>query len=331
MKSPGLPRDESTRLATLHSIDILDSSPEERFDRLTRLAQRMFRVPIALVSLIDEDRQWFKSCVGLDVAETPRDISFCGHAILGDEIFLVENALLDERFADNPLVSGAPHIRFYAGCPLRYFDGSRLGTLCIIDTKSRTLAPEDRLALKDLAELAERELAAVELATLDDLTGLPNRRGFLTMAEKAVNLCDRESIPESLVFLDLDGFKDINDRYGHAEGDKALLTFANLIKSSFRKSDICARLGGDEFAALLPKATAALAKESIVRLRESVAEHNAKAQAGYDLAFSEGIVEVDRGYNTTIEALLSQADAKMYREKRKSASGADVYCAPHRE
>src|ERR1700752_1549332 len=116
MLTPALPADENTRLDTLRALNILDTSPEERFDRLTRLAKRLFGVPIALVNLVDADRQWFKSCVGLSATETPRDISFCGHAILGDDILLVPDAGVDERFHDNPLVTGDPNIRFYAGC-----------------------------------------------------------------------------------------------------------------------------------------------------------------------------------------------------------------------
>lgn len=114
MKSPETPRDEETRLKRLRSLGILDTAPEERFDRLTRLAKRMFGVPIALVSLVDENRQWFKSCVGLEASETPRDVSFCGHAILCNEIFIIADATLDERFADNPLVLNEPKIRFYS-------------------------------------------------------------------------------------------------------------------------------------------------------------------------------------------------------------------------
>ncbi len=130
MKSPDTPNNEEARLKSLHSLDILDTPAEERFDRYTRLAQRMLNVPIALVSLVDTDRQWFKSCLGLDAVETSREVSFCGHTILCDELLVVNDALADERFADNPLVTGAPNIRFYAGYPLIYSDGSNLGTLC---------------------------------------------------------------------------------------------------------------------------------------------------------------------------------------------------------
>ncbi len=150
--------EEEDRCAALHSLDILDTPAEERFDRVTRLAQQLFDVPIVLVSLVDSERQWFKSRQGLDATETPRSISFCGHAVAADAAFVIEDTLLDERFADNPLVTGEPHIRFYAGQPLRLPAGQRVGTLCMIDRKPRKLDGEQRNCLRDLALLIEAEL-----------------------------------------------------------------------------------------------------------------------------------------------------------------------------
>ena len=179
---PEQPADEATRLQALRKINILDTAPEERFDRLTRLAKRLFNVPIAVVSLVDADRQWFKSSIGLPVSETPRDVSFCGHAILSEETLLVPDAADDGRFSDNPLVIDAPHIRFYAGHPISAVDGSKLGTLCIIDNKPRAMNAEDLTLLRDLASLVEQEIAAINLATMDELTELSNRRGFAVLA-----------------------------------------------------------------------------------------------------------------------------------------------------
>ena len=187
MQTPAIPDNERLRLDALRRISILDSSAEERFDRITRMARSMFDVPISLVSLVDENRQWFKSCCGLPVQETPRDVSFCGHAILGDGLFVVEDTRQDLRFADNPLVSGEPHIRFYAGCPLQIGEGYKLGTLCIIDRKPRLLDSRQQGLLTDLAGMVERELAAIQLATLDDLTGITNRRGFMLLAQNVCN------------------------------------------------------------------------------------------------------------------------------------------------
>ncbi|HEY9815926.1 MAG TPA: GAF domain-containing protein [Candidatus Obscuribacterales bacterium] len=169
MQAPPYPPNEATRLNTLRSLHILDTKPEERFDRITRIAKRLFGVPITLVSLIDAERQWFKSCQGLDICETPRDLSFCGHAILGDSLFVVPDALLDERFRDNPLVTDGSKIRFYAGAPLAVNNGSNLGTLCIIDQVPRVLTDEDQQLLRDLGQIAQQELLAIQINTIDEL------------------------------------------------------------------------------------------------------------------------------------------------------------------
>lgn len=157
MRKPDFPADEQRRLQALRDLELLDTPAEERFDRLTRIAQSVFKTPIALVSLVDAERQWFKSRQGLDATETPRDISFCGHAILGDEVFYIPNAIEDPRFADNPLVAGAPDIRFYAGAPLASADGYKLGTLCVIDNKPHQHSAEELRLLRDLATCVEQE------------------------------------------------------------------------------------------------------------------------------------------------------------------------------
>ncbi len=155
-----LPANEEQRLRTLHSLALLDTPAEERFDRITRLAARLFNIPIALITLVDAERQWFKSRFGESMTQTPREQSFCAHAILDSETFVVNDALNDERFADNPLVSGQSRIRFYAGQPMVAPDGSRVGTLCLIDHRPREFSEAELQALRDLAALAERELGA---------------------------------------------------------------------------------------------------------------------------------------------------------------------------
>ncbi len=152
------PPDEARRLEALRSLEILDTPPDERFDRLTRIATALFDVPVALVSLVDADRQWFKSHQGLDVSETPREMAFCSHAILTEGPMVVNDADRDDRFADNPLVTGPPHVRFYAGAPLEVGDGGRVGTLCLLDHRPRSISQTQLDLLRDLAELVEREL-----------------------------------------------------------------------------------------------------------------------------------------------------------------------------
>ena len=161
MQAPALPPDERLRLEALRRLLILDTPPEERFDSLTVYAASLFQVPIALVSLVDADRQWFKSRCGLDVTETGRDVSFCGHAILHDELFVVSDALKDPRFSDNHLVTGNPSIRFYAGAPLKLKNGQRPGTFCLIDRKPRSLDAWERQHLLDLARVASLELEGI--------------------------------------------------------------------------------------------------------------------------------------------------------------------------
>ncbi|MER0347540.1 GGDEF domain-containing protein [Vibrio vulnificus] len=315
MQTPEKPDNEPQRIADLHSLNILDTAAEERFDRVTRIARRLFDVPIALVSLVDEDRQWFKSCFGLDVSETPRDISFCGHAILGADTLIVEDASQDARFADNPLVTGEPHIRFYAGVPLMFEHSSCLGTLCIIDTKPRTLNEDERLDLIDLAKMAERELAATHSASIDDLTQISNRRGFMTLAKKSMTYCEVGDYPYSIAYLDLNGFKPINDQFGHQEGDRALKAFADTMKKSFRESDVFARLGGDEFVVFMSGASRSVAQIAIQRFTEALQRYNQSANRGYDLSFCAGIVSVEPDANISLDELLSQADKAMYQQK----------------
>ncbi|MGF7206558.1 GAF domain-containing protein [Skermanella aerolata] len=164
--------DELRRLEALKAYEILDTAPEAAFDRLTAVAAGLFQTPVSLVSLIDETRQWFKSCRGLAVTETPRDMAFCDHAIRADDVLVVPDATRDPRFRSNPLVVGEPHIRFYAGAPLRTPGGEVLGTLCVIDFKPRRPSPEN---IRLLALLAQAVVDALELAWLwRGTTGRPN-------------------------------------------------------------------------------------------------------------------------------------------------------------
>jgi GAF domain-containing protein len=153
-----LPKNEKRRLNILWQHELLDTLPEESFDDLTTLAAHICEAPIALISLVDENRQWFKSKVGISVSETSRDVSFCAHAILQTDLFIIPDALKDERFAHNPLVTSNPKIRFYAGAPLITPDGDALGTLCVIDKVPRELRPEQKQALRVLARHVAAQL-----------------------------------------------------------------------------------------------------------------------------------------------------------------------------
>ncbi|MCA1179237.1 MULTISPECIES: sensor domain-containing diguanylate cyclase [unclassified Pantoea] len=316
MKAPALPADEAIRLAQLRALNILHTPAEERFDRLTRLARRLFGVPVALVSLLEEDHQWFKSVAGPGAATAPRNTSFCGHAILQDDVMVVENALEDERFHDNPLVntSDSP-VRFYAGCPLRTPSGAKVGTLCIVDHHAREFNEDDMHTLRDLAAMAEAELVAFQTATSDELTQITNRRGFMTLGQLALNECQVKQLPASLTFLDLDRFKAINDTLGHREGDRALMDFADAMKVSFRHADIFARLGGDEFVVLFNGLQHHDAEGVLARFDHFLQKQTQDLDRRYALHFSSGIVEFDPDQPQSLEQLLEGSDARMYEAK----------------
>lgn len=316
MRAPTIPANEVERLHVLRALALLDTEKEERFDRLTRVATRMFNVPIALVTLVDSERQWFKSSVGLEIKETSRDISFCGHAILGDDILVINDATKDDRFVDNPFVKGDPNIRFYAGRPICTPDGFKIGTLCLIDSQPRDFEGKDMDDLNDLAVMVENELAAIELATMDELTDLSNRRGFTMLTEKYLNYFTRQHIFASLLFIDLNGFKGINDTYGHEEGDRALNTFAKALKDVGRSSDIFARLGGDEFVVLLANARQHEAQIYIKRLVTQLDTLRQQHRQPYHICFAQGVVEFDPQLPKSIEQLLLEGDALMYQLKK---------------
>jgi len=310
-----LPDNESRRLHSLRALGVLDTAPEERFDRLTRLARRFFEVPIALLTLVDADRLWFKSRDGTDQQEGPREQSFCAEAILdGDAVMIVPDATTDSRFQTNPLVTGSPEIRFYAGCPIKAPDGSPLGTLCVIGHEPRELEDDDASVLRDLAELVEQELKSLALATSDDLTGLANRRGFDAIGVHTLAMCRRVDRPATLLLFDLDEFKKVNDTLGHAEGDRVLRHFSDHLLSTFRDSDVVARLGGDEFCVLLSGAAEPDVQRPIALLQQVL--HAAEGET--TTTFSVGVATYDPERHTTIDDLLLEADKHMYADKRSS-------------
>ena len=317
MKTPDIPADEDQRLREVRALNMLDTPAEERFDRLTRLAKRLFDVQISYVGLLEDDRQWFKSVDGMAFTGTARAVSFCGHTILQNEALVIEDAHEDPRFHDNPLVTANPHIRFYAGCPLRTPNGAKVGTFCIIDDKPRTFSAEDRISLRDLASMAEAELLAFQTATSDELTKITNRRGFKTLSEMLLTESVVQRQYACLAFLDLNKFKQINDTFGHQEGDRALVDFAEALKLSFRRSDLFARLGGDEFVVLLSDTRQSDAERRVTAFRQQLEEVIARLDRPYQLSFSSGIVEFDPAAPLTLDQLLTHSDAIMYQNKKR--------------
>ena len=164
MQRAPIPENEKERLLSLHKLGLLDTKPEERFDRITRTATRIFNVPISTLTLVDSKREWFKSVCGIDQKEGDRAISFCGHALLANEVFVIPDTTKDKRFSDNPMVTGKPYIRFYAGVPIINADGERIGVFCIKDIKPREFSKDNEELLKNLSAWAELEINSRNLS-----------------------------------------------------------------------------------------------------------------------------------------------------------------------
>jgi diguanylate cyclase (GGDEF)-like protein len=259
----------------------------------------------------DAARHCFQTRQGLDALDTSREVSFCGHAIHEDDVMVIPDARNDQRFHDNPLVTGAPEISFYAGCPVRGPGGHKLGTLCLIDKDPRNLSREDTEALVEFGRMIEDEFALLSVATTDDLTGLANRRGFERIAGHLLPLARRLDVPLAVVQIDLDGLKKVNDARGHYAGDALLVRFAIELLKSYRESDVVARFGGDEFCVLASGANATQADETLQRL------YDICRTGGEPIAFSAGIAMYDPMRHAGVDALLKEADTRMYETKLK--------------
>lgn len=270
MLPPAFPDNETERLDSLRRMLLLDTPDEEAFDRITRIAHNLFQVPIALVSLVDLNRQWFKSCVGLPVRETGRDVSFCGHAILGDEIFIIDDASKDARFADNPLVTAGPCIRFYAGKPLRNAEGFNIGTLCIIDDKPRHLSSEQRQMLNDIGIWAETVLKLRQLSEsqktllqqldaakrneqIDPLLQVWNQRGISSLLEQELQQRNQTGGALTIASISLDQFKSLTQRYGLDFANHALKLVTAKLRSCIGEQGVIGRTRDDELLLILPE------------------------------------------------------------------------------
>lgn len=262
---------EAKRLAILSSYDILDSAPDAAFDRVTRLAQAMLQAPVAMISLIDDTRQWVKSGQGCSIREIPRDTSICAHAIEGNEPLLVPDLHEDSRFENNPLVAGNPAIRFYAGVPLTASGGYKVGTLSVADFKPRSVGPGTIAHLQDLARLTIDLIELRKMALSDSLTGLCTRRAFLAEAARQVSAARRTGRSLACAVFDIDHFKQVNEEHGNAAGDLVLQTIAEVCRRELRKIDVASRVGSEEFAVLMPETGTEGAMRAAERLREAVA------------------------------------------------------------
>jgi diguanylate cyclase (GGDEF)-like protein len=310
-----IPADEEQRLRDLQRHGVLDTAADPHVQRIVELASAVLAMPIALVSLVDRQRQWFLAASGLATRETPREMAFCAHAIEGDAVLMVPDALEDERFRGNPLVLGEPQIRFYAGAPLRSSSGHNLGTLCVIDRRPRRLSAEQLALLQRLADLVMRELELRRLSHLCPITGLHNRASFFRLGQQELLEARRRGQPLALLSLDIDDFRQINNRWGHEAGDQVLLDLCGLIRRLARPQDLVGRIGDEEFAVLLPDCNAEEAMAFAEALRAAVAAMpGVFSQSDYQPQISGGLTALaaeDRNFAD----LFYRADEALYLAK----------------
>lgn len=336
MLQPTMPANEAARIKAVQALDILDTMPEDAFDRITKMAARIMDVPIACVSVVDKNRQWFKSSVGLGVTETNRMVSFCGHAINSTETFMVSNAKNDPRFWDNPLVLESPNIAFYIGVPVMSPDGLPVGTLCAMHNTPKVATESQKALMQDLAYLVESELKLRQESTTDLLSGMLNRRHFYRIAENEVLRAQRGQHPFSLMMIDIDHFKRINDNYGHLVGDQVIRALGEILPATLqRPGDTIARLGGDEFIAVLADTDASGARFLGEKLRTAARESLARVLKTLDSPITDLSVSIGLGvfkpaqahHERNIDELIALADQALYESKHQGRDRVTVKVA----
>jgi len=303
------------------SFQLVDTDPDERFDRLSELAKSIFNVAIAAVTFVDEEISMFKSATGTELKSLPNNESLCAYAIAsGEDSFVINNLSNEKKFNNLLLVQEPNNIRFYAGVPFQDIYGNKLGTLCILDTEPREFPAQNLIDLKNLSYLVGEMLKATQTAMNDSLTTLLNRRGFLSLSNRELELSARTKSPLSIVLIDLNAFKEVNDNFGHKTGDILLKYFAKQLLLATRKSDLVGRIGGDEFVVLLTNNKEKKIK-FLSRLNKSLAKGISIDGNEFHVKYSAGTVlvtEFEKKLN--LEDLLVSADQAMYIEKRKLSS-----------
>jgi len=329
MIKPNTPIDEARRLFALRRLQILDTEAEPGFDHITHLARQIINAPIALISLVDENRQWFKSKSGLNLQETPRDISFCGHTILDDQTLTVADAKKDKRFFDNPLVVAEPHIRAYGGVPLHAPTGERIGAICVMDTRERYFSDSELKSLSMLASIVEdmfrRTDDLLHSAYYDSVTGLPNQLLLHEKLNAAIAHADEQSHSIAVLAINIDQFKTINHSLGHCIGDALLKNIARRIVECVGTKGVVGRNGADEFCviqspALEQEAVALLANSILERLAQpfNIDEHEITATTSIG-------VSVFPKNNRSAVGLLACADMALAQAKTSGCNIASYY------
>jgi diguanylate cyclase (GGDEF)-like protein len=336
MELPKIPEDEASRMESLNKLNLLESPIQENFERITRITQALFNMPIVSFTLVDANRQWFKSIQGLDVCETSRHVSFCAHVINQDDLFVINDALLDPRFADNPLVTGEPKIRFYAGFPVRAPDGAKIGTLCLIDMKPRNFTDKELSQLKDMAKMVEVEInttnktltiqeqlnselvQAKRQAMVDGLTRLWNRSGIEELMKKQFTAAQDNQEQFGVALIDIDNFKSINDTYGHSAGDSVLRAVAKRLLEGYRSTDSVGRWGGEEFLVVMnsPKSNnffdAAERARNVISAKPIIFEN-----LEITITITTGLSSFNWDEPCEIYSLITDADKALYHGKNE--------------
>jgi len=352
-----IPHNEISRLKALQEYKVMDTLPEQAYDNFTKLASMICNTPIALITLLDEERQWFKSRIGLERSEIPREAAICNHTIImPDNILVISDATYDPRFVNNPLVALEPNIRFYAGVSLVTSSGEALGTICVMDDKPRDITQEQLDALEVLSHEVmgqfelRRSIATLERSMLkqenyidqlqeyqrelekvraelenqsltDALTAVSNRRAFDTRFEEEFLRAKRYKVACSLILIDIDFFKQYNDTFGHTAGDEGLIAVAALLKEDVRIHDMVARYGGEEFAVILPNTDIKGAMVMGERFRRSIQRASWKHK---QLTISVGVASLHEGMQKPMD-LLRESDTALYQAKQ---SGRNLVIGP---
>jgi diguanylate cyclase (GGDEF)-like protein len=304
------PSNETARLEKLASYGILDTGPEEAFDRITRLAARMFRAPTALISLIDENREWIKSRYGFDLEEVPRSEAFCAHTILRDDVMVVADASKDPRFSGSRLVRGKPHVRFYAGAPLIAPDGFNIGSLCVIDMRPREMSSDDCEALRDMACVVVQAFEWRRIASIDPVTELPNRRFFEDSLSRERKRAQRNGRSITVVIIALDRLATVAEEFGVAIRKQILRRVAQLLREQLRDSDLLVRYGPHEFAVLLPDTDDAGARLVAEHLRNELELASFLTERGdLSVTASLGVAQCDPSTKSVAQTLARAAKA----------------------
>jgi diguanylate cyclase (GGDEF)-like protein len=334
-----LPPESQARIAALIGLNVLETPAEDRFDRITRIAARLFKVPVALINMVDRSRKWTKSAFRKDVVELEQSDAFCVRAIQEQDILVVPNALKDVRFADNPLVIRNPCIRFYAGCPLRSPDGHTIGTLCLIDHRPRDLSEMDRDVLRDLAHIVENELAVNRMgdvqarliaerdemerkSMVDAATRLWNRRSILEVFERELKRIRRTTGMVGVVLADVDGFDRFMGSRGAASGIDVLRVVANQLRMWTRPYDAIGRYGRETFLLVLPgcEAGAAAAKVEMIRRAVFASTVGGPASKRDRITLSAGVTD-GRG---RMRALIRGAEKALLRAKQAGGNRVEI-------